>query len=149
MGELRGLFKGHTLTMAYSPLWSIKACTWITMFREPASRLVSAFVYCRDVSPRDPLCGVQHFNFHKQNLTDFAQHWSNFGFRELLLHPSLKDSGKLALSGETAMAATSSRPLYQWKQEMGDAEDVHNHKGAANFKLLEHFWKGGPMFDYI
>ena len=32
---------------------------------------------------------------------------------------------------------------------MGDAEDVHNHKGAANFKLLEHFWKAGSMFDYI
>jgi len=72
---------------------------WFTIFREPVSRLLSAYYYCGYEGARlslDPLCGSAHFDFHDagfgniSHIRAFARFWGNFAFRELLLHPALR-----------------------------------------------------------
>ena len=57
------------------------------MFRHPLSRLVSAFMYCQYFI-NDPLCASAHFS-KRGTFVDWAAHWGNYLFRELILYPPI------------------------------------------------------------
>jgi len=81
---------------------SPRNCSYITMFRDPKERLVSAFIYCIYKQPRDQCCGwnrmLQSQNYDRlserdkfkarvnSSIKDFARHWGNFGFRQFLIN---------------------------------------------------------------
>lgn len=62
-----------------------RPCTFFTMFREPVSRLVSAYMYCQNRGRGDPLCGSEVLNAKKASLETFAAHWGNYLFRQFLI----------------------------------------------------------------
>ena len=86
---------------------SPRDCTYVTMFREPKRRLVSAFIYCIYKQPRDQCCGWnrlledQHYDKQSEatkfrmranaSIVDFARFWGNFGFRQFLINDEALD----------------------------------------------------------
>ena len=100
----RLLTRGYALSMARHPSWArASGCLWVTIFREPVSRLVSAQFYCRS-APQDPLCGPRRSSSSRSRPMSvsvvaaedptlspgsWARHWGNYLLRELLLHPDL------------------------------------------------------------
>jgi hypothetical protein len=64
-----------------------KHCKWFTVFRHPASRVVSAYMYCKYKNPHDILCGTEGLNTHSKTVPfeEFAKFWSNFALRQLVL----------------------------------------------------------------
>ena len=142
----RLLSKGHALSMAASTPWLRPACKWITVAREPVARLVSAFFFCRSsaANRRDPLCGSSHFQYTNSTVLHFAQHWGNFAFRELLLHPRLRG---------TAATGTAFRPAspvwWAWKRAVGDAENLWTPEGRVAFETTRHVLDDGTLFDTV
>jgi hypothetical protein len=81
---------------------SERSCSYITVFREPKDRLVSAFVYCMYRQPKDQCCGWNRLheadNYATMNhaeqqrartattIHQFARHWGSFGFRQFLIN---------------------------------------------------------------
>lgn len=59
-------------------------CKWFVMFRHPVSRLVSAYYYCQ-ARPIDVACASSIVKAKDVSLEDFARHWGNFAFRQLVL----------------------------------------------------------------
>ena len=89
------LAKYHQITFhgSYTPILAAHLpqalghshCTWVTMFREPISRLVSAYAYCKHSKGFDALCGATVVDARRSSLEKFAAHWGNALFRELLM----------------------------------------------------------------
>jgi hypothetical protein len=138
--------------MAGSTPWLRPACTWVTIFREPVSRLLSAYFYCHH-SRGDPLCGSTAFNFStvfnfsnagssgsSAHVAAFARHWGSFGFREMLLHPALQPA---ALSS----APRDTRPVWwAWKQVI---DRLAPSSLSRAFASLRGMLDGGQMFDVV
>lgn len=59
-------------------------CTWITIFREPASRLVSSLRFC-ERSRSDHLCGSSVLDARDANIETWAQHQRGFVYLRLAL----------------------------------------------------------------
>jgi len=59
-------------------------CKWFTMFRHPAPRLVSAYLYCKSID-HDVICGKEGFDFQTGSFQEFAKFWSNFSMRQFVL----------------------------------------------------------------
>lgn len=57
-----------------------RACKWLTIFRHPVARLLSAYDHCRE-APRDPLCPPTK----SADLATFAERWGNFAVRQFAL----------------------------------------------------------------
>lgn len=55
-------------------------CKWLTVFRHPVARLLSAYDHCRE-APRDPICPPTK----SADLTTFAERWGNFAVRQFAL----------------------------------------------------------------
>jgi hypothetical protein len=129
-------YNGLVLTLAETAAWSPSRCVWITMFREPISRLISAMTYCRrrDI---DPLCGNQPKNWYAEaSAEDWAAFWGNYLLRELLLHPSLKDvvergSGEGAISGGKSVSKKG-HVWQRWRSELSGGDRLETSAGRAN-----------------
>jgi hypothetical protein len=135
---------GLALSMATTQTWMRPVCKWITVFRQPVPRLVSAYMYCIHSRPRDPLCGFSHFEVRNSTIRTFAAHWSNFAFRELLLHPSLRQM----ISSEKI--PKSDIVWWSWKRLVGhDVEYLANEVGRAAFDALRQMIVEGRMFDVV
>mmetsp|Transcript_5935 Transcript_5935/g.17332 ORF Transcript_5935/g.17332 Transcript_5935/m.17332 type:complete len:355 (-) Transcript_5935:23-1087(-) len=52
--------------------------------REPTARLVSAYTFCQ-AWPYDQLCGSAHVVPSRMSLEEWASHWGNYLFRQLLV----------------------------------------------------------------
>lgn len=150
----RLLTNGFVLPLAMVEAWRRPTCVWITVFREPLSRLVSAFFYCKH-SMDDPLCARHHVNTRGGKLEGFAHHWGSFGFRELLLYPPLRAIvTNTTGSPETHTNSSAERDVdpmwWVWKQivhEHDRGEDLSHHAGARNFAALT---KAFPaMYDLV
>ena len=59
-------------------------CQKFTVFREPVSRMVSAYYYCKKYQ-HDELCGTKTLNARDVDLLTFAKHWGNFSMRQFVL----------------------------------------------------------------
>lgn len=57
-----------------------RPCKWITIFRHPVARLLSAYDHCRE-APKDPLCPPTK----SKDLASFAERWGNFAMRQFAL----------------------------------------------------------------
>eukprot|EP00752_Nemacystus_decipiens_P008259 g7385.t1 len=57
-----------------------RRCRWLTIFRHPVARLLSAYDHCR-VAPKDPLCPPTK----SKDLASFAERWGNFAMRQFAL----------------------------------------------------------------
>jgi hypothetical protein len=57
---------------------------YVTIFREPLSRLYSAYRYCFEVDPSDPLCAYNH---PITDVCSFAKMWGSYQFDKLLTIP--------------------------------------------------------------
>ena len=138
----RLLCKGDALSMAATAPWMRPPCKYVTVFREPVSRLLSAYYYCRFAS-WDPLCGSKHFNFlspqfgSPAHVQAFASHWGDFALRELLLHPGLR--------GRAASSMTPDNYVwFAWKRAVERTNSTEAGFHAASRKL-----SSGALFDVI
>ena len=59
-------------------------CQRFTVFRNPISRMVSAYYYCK-VNGRDSLCATEVVSARDVDLLTFAKHWGNFAMRQFLI----------------------------------------------------------------
>jgi len=151
----RLLTNGFVLPLAMVEAWRRPTCVWITVFREPLSRLVSAFFFCKHAMD-DPLCARHHVNTRGGRLEGFANHWGSFGFRELLLYPPLRaiatnTTGPPETHNTNFSAARDVDPMWWvWKQIVhahDRGEDLAHHAGARNFAALATAFPG--MYDLV
>lgn len=57
-----------------------RPCQWLTIFRHPVARLLTAYDHCRE-APKDPLCPPTR----SRDLATFAERWGNFAMRQFAL----------------------------------------------------------------
>lgn len=97
-----------------------RQCKWVTIFRHPVSRLLSAYDHCRK-APKDPLCPAPK----SADLATFAERWGNFAMRQFALaEVSPSTVKRWANSGH--VSATGSSVWYLFKEYLtrgGVAED--------------------------
>jgi len=62
-----------------------KNCKWFTVFRDPVSRLVSAYEYCKKAS-KDQTCASNVHNARDLDIVSFAKHWGNYALRQFVLN---------------------------------------------------------------
>ena len=95
-GANRWLNGGYALSHAAAT----SSCAWITNFREPVARLVSAQFHCT-LHDHDPLCGDRPAAwFAAANASRMARYWGNYGFTNLLL-AVCKSTSELGRRGQT------------------------------------------------
>ena len=146
--EPRLLCKGHALSMAQSAPWLRPPCKWVTAFREPVSRLLSAYYHCKN-RPGDPLCGSKHFDFdsaafgNASHVAAFAAHWGDFAFREMLLHPGLRE---VAVPSLSPSFSEDTYVWWAWKRAIASTprSSVETAFGAVRVAL-----KSGRLFDVV
>ena len=146
--EPRLLCKGHVLSMAQSAPWLRPPCKWVTVFREPVSRLLSAYYYCHK-APGDPLCGSEHFRFRStafgntSHVAAFAKYWGDFAFREMLLHPGLR---KVAVPSLNSSFEKDKYVWWAWKRAIANTPGF-SHKTA--FAAVRIALANGRLFDIV
>lgn len=59
----------------------VEKCKFLTMFRHPVARMVSAYFYCKRRGS-DPLCGSSFVDANRVDLTTWAKHWGNYALRQ-------------------------------------------------------------------
>ena len=163
IGGPRMLVNGLVLPLAGAAPWARPGCRWLTIFREPVARMVSALYYCKQLAaagqlllqhdphalvPHDPLCGEAHLNLTSATPLSFACHWGNYAFRELLLHPRLH-----SLASAESTPVVTRGPLHRdpvwwvWRRHLQGGDDPTTAAGAANFAALRR--ELPHMFDLI
>lgn len=170
----RVVYNGYALRLAGNVNFGSAGtgpCAWATMSREPVSRLVSAFLYCKHVTrKRDPLCGLgsSALDVSEASIQDFAKYWGNYLFREFLWHPELfklaasrddfiddakcnekiaspimpRDSHLTAITGPRA-------PWQTLQMQLNGGDDPRTPSGAANMKAVEEYLLSGKLYDVI
>merc|ERR1719387_1922018 len=76
---------GRTSLLSDQGCSTVERCHSFTLFREPIARLVSAYFYCRGFGHGDQLCASDQLNAREATIEQFADHWGNYLFRQLLL----------------------------------------------------------------
>ena len=77
--------KKNVLVGAYIEALSIgEMCQKFTVFRNPVSRMVSAYYYCK-VRGTDSLCATEVMSARDVDLLTFAKHWGNFAMRQFII----------------------------------------------------------------
>ena len=152
------MYNGYVLSMADLLAFQRSRCTWISGFREPISRLVSAYHYCRipptGASPHsDPLCGSEFLDARNATIQQWAAHWGNYLLRDLLLYPSL---GRAALP-DPLPSWPSEPPFptalqngglwYRIKQVLGDGGEAHTPSGKQNVRNAINALRDGALYD--
>eukprot|EP00752_Nemacystus_decipiens_P016383 g14645.t1 len=74
---------GYTEALRRAPAVD-DSCRFLTLFRHPISRLVSAYFYCQDLEA-DVACASNIVRARDVDLLTFAKHWSNFAVRQFAL----------------------------------------------------------------
>lgn len=87
------------------------APSFLAIFREPLARLVSSYTFCQ-AWPYDQLCGSAHVVPARMSLLQWARHWGNYLFRQLLV-PSLPAFTRLLAD---AGAPPVRRPWYSFQK---------------------------------
>lgn len=83
------VYGGYSLSLAHDEKLSHSRCRWFTMVREPVDRLVSSYFHCK-LHAKDPLCASSVLSAKSATIEQWAEHWGNYLFRELMLHPDLR-----------------------------------------------------------
>ena len=60
-----------------------RPCKWMTVFRHPVGRLLSAYDHCRRHAPDDPVCPPR--TTQGTDLATFAEGWGNFAMRQFAM----------------------------------------------------------------
>lgn len=142
---------GYAQTASDSGPFGHGKCPWLTMFREPVSRLVSALYYCKDQGG-DPLCASQRLDATNATIEQWADHWGNFLFRELLLGGPLQ--AEVIPNGTSALKSQHPHdPVwYSWKIALGEGQMLESEAGKRNMRLVTKFLRGDgvpPLYDAI
>jgi hypothetical protein len=156
----RILMNGFALTMASTPLWSRDNCMWLTMFRDPVARLVSALFFCRRFS-FDPLCGDKSGQWFKETtVAEMAQYWGPYLMREMLLHPRLTPM----IGSRTRNQWRDNQRVWQrWRDELRGGDNMETLAGKQNlqsvlaalpelfdvFGVIEEFDLSMSLFDCV
>jgi len=125
-------------------------CYWLTLFREPISRLVSSYSYCRSQTQldgyRDPLCATSVLWAGNATIEQWAEHIGNTLMRELLLHPSLSPLPLpgLELGGHLGLWSTHRRILNgsddprtaRGREALQRVAERLNHDGSGDTEAL-------------
>jgi hypothetical protein len=150
----------HTLSDGQD-LFGHANCKYITMFREPISRLVSAYYYCNHGNPGDPLCGSNRLKAGSASIEEWADHWGNYLFRELLLYPPLRKevmpNGTASCDALCQVRGNESYQgdnfWYKWKIALGEGQDLKSAAGQRNMQLLKQHLLGSdgvqPFYDAV
>lgn len=160
----RVLFNGLALTLASFPAWTPKRCTYITLFREPISRILSVKLYCSgEHFNKDPLCGSRNSAwFQSSSPLAVAEHWGNYQLRDLLMHPllgPLKERANTTIQASRGMLAKHSKPPKKlhasqhpsapqgsiwegWRRTLNGGDDPTTDSGARNLKAVCAFLPG-------
>lgn len=95
-------------------------CKWLTIFRHPVARLLSAYDHCRR-APIDPLCPPAK----SKDLATFAERWGNFAMRQFAL-ASLSQSAvkEWAARAQVPKGVSVWYLVKQYLTRGGVAEDV-------------------------
>merc|ERR1712187_800998 len=123
-----------------------------TVSREPVSRLISAYFYCRNRAARDPLCGSSRIDVNDATIHQFAEHWGNYLFRELLWYPELNQlaaSRPDYNSSAVDCANTAREPWLQLKDKLNGGDDLRTKSGAMNFKAVKNSLAAGKLYDFV
>ena len=98
-----------------------RPCQWLTIFRHPVARLLSAYDHCRE-APKDPLCPPTK----SKDLASFAERWGNFAMRQF------------------ALASVSQSAVKEW------AARAQLPKGVSVWYLVkEYLTRGGVAEDVV
>lgn len=151
-------YRGYTPVLSGTADWGSPGdgkCTWLTMSRDPVARLVSSYTYCKNFWNKDPLCGYERLDAQTASLQDWAYHWGNYLFRELLWHPELH---KLATSRKTCSQdgydcnrRPKDSPWVQFKDQLDGGDDPHTEDGALNLQAVKEALtsKNKPLYDAV
>lgn len=147
-------FSGYVQTLAGQKKWGRAGdgpCAWTTMSREPVSRLVSALFYCKNQWSKDPLCGLHRLDAKKATLHQWADHWGNFLFRELLWHPELRKLAESRREFNNHQFDCWDEPWVQYKDQLAGGDDVRTPSGKKNFQAVKDHLLGrnnaAPLYD--
>lgn len=148
-------YRGYTPTLSGHPKFGHAGagpCVWATMSREPVSRLVSAFYYCKDGNEGDPLCGRSSgFDWKAKDikLIDFAKLWGNFLLREIMFHPEVKEFAAKQEGYNGTLGTIFQEPWFQYKTKLNGGDDTRTKSGALNLaRVAEHLdGKRGALYD--
>ena len=99
------------------------------MYDSPIPRLVSAYFFCQK-SPGDQLCASGVLDVKSTDFRSFAQHWSNFGLRQLAQAFVLQDDVLKSDLASDSCTSDNSRRCPGW------------------FKIKEYFEKLLPTTGY-
>lgn len=153
---------GYVGVLAFTPKYGsagMGPCLWITISREPVARLISALFYCTYGKPSDALCAMRQWQTTNRTyqashnrtgwVRDFALHWGNYLFRELLWHPDLmhkirsrSDFDKsvgLRVEEKTKcvqITRMEGPPWLRLKQRMSGGDSLTTTSGQTNFQML-------------
>lgn len=144
-------YRGYTGTLVGSEDFGRPGdgrCVWATMAREPISRLLSAFYYCKYGWNKDPLCGNSRLEAANATIHQFAKHWGNYLFRELMWHDDLL---KFAQKQKTFrfQHSCSNEPWLQFKDRLNGGDDPRTESGKANLEEVKKHLLGhaSPLYD--
>jgi len=144
----RVAIRGYTPVLEGRPEWSHDKCTWVTMSREPIARLVSAAFYCKYDKPGDPLCGRTRIDAQTATIRDWAKHWGNYLFRELLWFPDLHAHAKSRRDFGSDFNCTDA-PWLQLKDQLKGGDDPRTRSGRKNLAAVKERLggKGPRLYD--
>ena len=110
-------------------------CKWFTLFRDPVSRLVSAYFYCK--TSNDQLCGHRSLDTNHTDLVTFAEHWGNYGVRQFALSAVSCDE----IDASPAVYNCSKcAPWYKQKLYLVDVQSqISNSSSSSSYEGLEIF----------
>ena len=124
----------YSLSMASIP--AARSCFWITSFREPVSRLMSAKFYCA-TRAKDPLCGNHREAwFERASASEMARYWGNYGFNNLLLADAFR--GKVARGTRPGpdRPPPEEKVWQRYRRELQGGDDPRTTAGAANLEMV-------------
>lgn len=146
--------KGYTPRLAGSSYWGSPGdgkCVWATMSREPVSRLISSFYYCQNEWEKDPLCGFNRLAAKDATLRDWANHWGNFLFRELMQNPQLMQAAANRRNFNASAVDCSMDPWVQFKDQLNGGDDPRTADGKMNLEAVKEALRGEggwkPLYD--
>ena len=142
-GANRWLNGGYALSHAAAA----SSCAWITNFREPVARLVSAQFHCT-LHDHDPLCGDRPAAwFAAANATRMARYWGNFGFTNLLLAPRFAGTAAPRRDLRARRRDGAPKVWQRWRAALGGGDDPRTAAGAANLRRVVAAL--GDLFDVV
>jgi len=140
----------HALAARHRSTFGPEQCVSVAIVREPLSRLISAYMYCK-VSRLDPLCanhmlyprsgGGADRLFKRVPLAKFAAHWGNYMLRELLMAEWPQAGAKCGILCQAkaasptlarrAQSAPIKIPWFLHKLALNGSDDARTSAGRA------------------